>query len=156
MLPSKSQKNGLIELRGLVRHAAIWTSTAHCSMDWLCYCMLAATCRLKDGSPTQGYLIGRTQNWLSPCPFVSCCTEDLKAAETLSASTSVHCMTCTCVNHAVLPGVGQSWSDWFDKDSSQRVGRFQHQMQWLGLRLHCHQANCRQRLRRQHAGCTIF
>ena len=52
---------------------------------------------------------------------------------------------------ALLP-VGKGWGNWSDQDCCQGVGPIQHTLQWLGLWFHCHTADCRQRLRRQHAG----
>lgn len=51
--------------------------------------------------------------------------------------------------------VGQGWRDRSDKDSGKGVGRFQHPVQWPGLRLHSHQAHSRQEGRRQHAGVIL-
>ena len=55
---------------------------------------------------------------------------------------------------------GQSWSDWADKDCGEGVGRLQHTLQRLGIRLHRHPTYSREGIWRDTAGVagtfTVF
>lgn len=51
---------------------------------------------------------------------------------------------------------GQSWGDWADQDCSQRVGRLQHTLQWLGIWLHCHPAHSREGIWGHNAGVAAM
>ena len=51
--------------------------------------------------------------------------------------------------------VGQGRSDWADQDCGQGVGRLQHTLQWLGIRLHCHSAYSREGVWGHDAGFVL-